>query len=230
MIRILRRYHSRSLIRAHVLAKIGTLALLWIAISGFIVASSPIFPLIAVLICVFLTTVALEWLERRQIDAFQRRFSYFLDRWAMNIKIGMSPASAKEQALAQESVHLHRILQPIFSASAVRMRADDHFMSNEIANELRTIASASHLALSKLENLRRQQREASEFRRKSGQATLQARIQSVTMLALLFALQVLAVRKHGWNRVGDLVIISTILSLLGVFFIHHLAQKRKWSI
>lgn len=229
VIRILRKFRERSLVNEHSLTKIGTVTLTIISSIGFFPPTrlSLSFSLIAV--CIFAMLLALFSLHRRQIDALKSNFPLFLDRWILNAKLGSSISSARERALKEESAVSQRLLRAVFNST--RAENEKHaFLDDYVMLELKEIGAQTHQAVARLENLRRHLRQTSDFRRKSGQALLQSRIQMITVGALVLALQAYDVRRYGWARVGDLILFSLALSAIGIALMSILARKRRWRI
>lgn len=230
VLRIARTFHAKKLVNEQTLTKIGTTSLLCVAISGILLAQSLSKCVFAIMFCVFMTFVALFLVQRRQIDALESSFPLFLDRWIMNLKMGMSPTAAKDRALRDESDTSQRILNALFHSEHLQSSQTDVFLSSEVIEELKSITQVAHQTVTRLEALRQRVRARSDFRRKSGQSLLQARIQSLTMAVLLIAIQILMTHRFGWNRVGDLVLVSFILAVVGAFVMHRLASKKGWKI
>ena len=229
VIRILRKFRERSLVSEDSLTKIGTLTLTIISSIGFFPPSRLSFSFSLVAICISAMLLALFSLQRRQIDALKSNFPLFLDRWILNAKLGSSISSARERALIEESVVSQRLLRAFFNST--RAECEKHaFLDDHVALELKEIGAQTHQAIARLENLRLHLRRTSDFRRKSGQALLQSRIQMITIGVLVLALQVYDVRRYGWSRVGDFILLSLALSAIGIVVMNILASKRRWRI
>jgi hypothetical protein len=95
--------------------------------------------------------------------------------------------------------------------------------------ELQTIHLNPHSALDRLENLRRKMKVIADFRRKSGHALLQARVQLFVMTLLYLALFAATMSQFGFERHRRIILISFLLFIAGQTAFWLLARKRKWN-
>jgi Flp pilus assembly protein TadB len=175
-------------------------------------------------------SVMLWYLERRKIKELIDQTPRFLDRWILNLSVGKAFRSSWENALSSESEQFQSMFRPLFETNANPSRRPHEVLPPLIADEIVRIQDQPHLAVARIDSLRRMLKKSSEFRRKSGQAVSQASIQSLLLLFLHFALITFVVHRHGWREVMDLVIASTILAGAGNLLIYRLARKNKWRI
>lgn len=228
-LRLLRKFRVHALISAKILAKIGTFALVAMNFALFLLAHDAIMALIV--ICALIITLQLTlWLfERRQIDGMKKEIPAFLDRWILNMKLGNAVNAARDAALLELDARNRTLLQPLFASASIK--SGDHLILDaKIRQELMRLAQHPHSALLRLENLRVMMRKSEQFRRKSGQAVRQTAIQSAVLLILLLCLAVFTIYTRGWHENSDLIIISVLLSLLGLFCMQLLARKTRWKI
>ena len=169
------------------------------------------------------------FLERKTIADFRLRLPIFLDRWLLNLRLGNSVVVARERALAEENSALRALLEPVFGTRGGE-RAGHLLLSPSLRREFETVSREPFSALARLENLRRGVRKTAEFRRKSGQALRQTRLQSGVMLVLVFAFSIYTIARYGWAKTGDLVSLAILLSLAGVVTMHFLSSKKKWKV
>lgn len=228
-LRIARAFRTRAVISTELVTKTGTLMCSTMLLSVFVGASS-VFSAVSIafsnLCCGFLL---LLWCERRQIDTLKSQTPIFLDRWILNMKLGNSLSSARDAALRDSSDRFHMLLRPLFLSGANVPRT--HLvLPSKILQEMKILASTSHSALVRLENLREMVRKADDFRRKSGQARRQTSIQAGVLLFLHLALAIFVYRRHGWQRHSDLIIMSFTLAAGGLIWMQFLARKSKWKI
>lgn len=224
-------FRARALLSTALVTKAGTI-FVCTALFGAIFCrenvSAAVLTTCANLFCAFAT---LFWCERRQFDALKEEIPYFLDRWILNLRLGLAPLSARERALCDHSENFQALLRPLFTSSNVRfVRISHTLLPPEVSCELDCIQHESHSALTRLEALRDSLRKAAVFRRKSGQAVQQTQIQALLMMILLLALTAFTLQRYGWRRVSDLVFTSILLSALGVLTMHLIARKSRWKV
>lgn len=230
-IRTLQLFRARALINTPTVTKIGTIFVCTSLCISFFGAKHGFLASILLFGTVFFTTITLFVFERRQIDGLKSEVPVFLDRWILNLRLGHALPTARETALLAHSESFKTLLRPMFALQTNRAIRRGHLLfAPNVLDELERIQFEPHSALARLENLRQMFRKASEFRRKSGQATRQTYIQCVVMLVLLFALTLFTLHRYGWSRSFDLVLGAVSLSLLGVVAMYWLARKTKWKI
>ncbi|MGE0527274.1 MAG: hypothetical protein AB7G93_22235 [Bdellovibrionales bacterium] len=231
VMRTLRIFNNRTLIRETMLTKIGTLTLSLEWISLFFTSHVPWIQGFTVVLVSITLVLVLCTCERREIDAHKSRVPFFLDRWILNMRLGQSVNAARDAALKSESEAFIALVKPCFDTQRTRSLHTAHpLFSANAMRELEELAHSPHCALERLENLRRVWRKSADFRRRSGQSLHQAAIQSAVMLVLLFALSTFAVHRYGWVRVADLVLGSALLSFTGVWLMIRMARKTRWTL
>lgn len=229
VLRFLRIFRSRALISANVLTKIGTFAFTMMNLAIFFCANDMRTSLIVLVSANIAIFFALKWLERRQIDGLKNEIPEFIDRWILNMKLGSAVNTARDAALGDLDSRNRALLQPLFAASS------DHHQNHpildaKVVHELLLSAQHSHSALSRLENLRQMMRKSEKFRRKSGQAVRQTAIQSSVLLILLVCLAIFTIQTRGWHENSDFIIISLLISVVGLAVMRRIARKTRWKI
>ena len=222
-------FHHRGLISEDCVTKTGTVfmsAMVLLQIAHIFSASTQLLLSITLALTPFFILVLSE---KRQTNYLQARFLIFIDHWILNMHLGNSILSARDKALHEESKIFRTLMQPLFQTQTPS-RHLHLFLSPSVALELSQISGATHSACARLEKLRDLLQQTSEFRHRSGQATLQTGIQAAVMLLLLFALIIFSIHRYGWTRCGDLVLGSSLLSVTGVFLMLRLARKTKWKL
>ena len=230
VIRTLGFFSDRHVIDRSVLTKIGTACAVVMILTQIFLIDDARVGLLASMIIAIIQTAMLWSLERRTIREMIERTPRFLDRWILNLSIGKAFRSSWENALSFESEHFQSMFRPLFETNATPSRRPHAVLPPLIADEIVRIQDQPHLAVARIDSLRRILKKSSEFRRKSGQAVSQASIQSLLLLFLHLALVVFVVHRHGWHDVMDLVIASSILTGAGNLLIYRLARKSKWRI
>lgn len=226
VIRTRRIFSDRAMISQNHLTKIGTGTSTSLVLGAFFM--SPLWAsAFAIFVLVFFFAI-LKFMEHRQGEVFRAMIPNFIEAWILNLRLGLAESHAREKALQEMDLRFAKLVRTRLNSPF--LRSDSLIFDPLLLKELRDIVQTPHLALQKLECLRSNLKRASDFRRRSGQATRQTRIQSLTMLVLLFALSGVATKRYGWSQVGDLVGFAIILASIGIFIIQLLARKTKWRI
>lgn len=228
-LRLLRKFRVHALISTKILAKIGTFALVAMNSAIFFFAHDASMALIVICALIIALHLTLWLLERRQIDGMKREIPAFLDRWILNMKLGNAVNAARDAALTEMDARNRTLLHPLFVSASVKS-ADHLILDAKIRQELVRLAQHPHSALARLENLRAMMRKSEQFRRKSGQAVRQTAIQSAVLLILLLCLAVFTIYTRGWHENSDFIIVSLLLSMIGLLCMHLLARKTRWKI
>lgn len=231
VIRTLRIFRARALLTASFLTKAGTIFVFTPLACAFFAGDRLGLAISLALLNAIAAWIALFSCERREIGILREEVPYFLDRWILNLRLGSAPLIARERALEEHSERFCRLLRPIFSSGGLSAAKPHHpLLPTKYLLELERVLREPHAARARLENLRRNWRKSSEFRRKSGQATQQTRIQASLMLFMLLALVIFTLRRYGWARAGDLTVEAVLLSMLGMVTMFVLSRKRRWKI
>lgn len=231
VIRTLQIFRTRALLSTSTVTKTGTLYVCASAWISFFYGKNGFFCSLLNLGCIFITLFALFLCERRQIDALKREVPLFLDRWILNLRLGLALPTAREAALRDHSESFQLLVHPIFATQNAYLTKRKHLLFQPaVLEELDRIQEEPHAALMRLEILRHVLRKTAEFRRKSGQATRQTHIQSLVMLVLTFALVAFTLHRYGWKRSADLICAAIVLSAIGVISMTLVSRKWKWKI
>jgi hypothetical protein len=230
-IRTLHIFHSRALLSVKMLTKIGTAFVCASALTSFYAAQNAFLCSCLIVSGLFILIISLFVCERRQIDALKSEVPLFLDRWILNLRLGLALPTAREAALHEQSEGFQILMRPLFATRSVPGQKRRHLLFAAAAlQELESLHGEAHSALARLENLRALLRKTSEFRRKSGQATRQSYIQATVMLLLLIALTLFTLYRYGWKQASDLITGAILLSAMGLVTMHFMARKTKWKI
>jgi Flp pilus assembly protein TadB len=231
VIRTLQIFRARALLSQSTVTKTGTVFCALLAIVSIFHARAGVSGTILLSLCIVLCLAVLFLLERRQIDALKAEIPLFLDRWILNLRMGLALPTARESALCEHSPEFRALMKPVFATQTAFVGRRRHgLLPAQLLFELERLQVTPHSALQRLENLRLWLRKSSEFRRKSGQAVRQTLIQSLVMLFLLLALCAWSVRRYTWSRCYDLIIMSWVLYTLGASVMFVLSRKAKWKI
>ncbi len=224
-------FRDHALINTSTVTKTGTVFNTIILLIAFSFANNSTMNAFLILLVVICNFLLLNLLERRQIDTLKSEFPLFLDRWILNIKMGLGSRAARDKALAALSLPFQMLIQPIFAVNPSDSTDRRHvLLTSSMLNDLQRINAESHLTLSRLETLRSNIRKTEDFRRRSGQATQQVRIQATVMLFIQLALALYMIPRYGLRQIGDFLTLSTLLCIAGLVSMLLLAKKSSWNI
>jgi hypothetical protein len=231
VIRTLQLFRARALLSTSTVTKTGTAFVAANALISFYFAHDILRCSLVLMAFETITVVLLLCFERRQIADLKTEVPLFLDRWILNLRLGSALPTARDTALQNQSESFQTLLRPMFATqNALSIKRAHLLFTAPLLAELERIQTEPHSALARLENLRNMLRKATDFRRKSGQATRQTHIQCAVMVILLFALTLFTLHRYGWRRSSDLIVGAILLSLLGLIIMHFCARKTKWKI
>jgi Flp pilus assembly protein TadB len=182
-------------------------------------------------VCAVLASARFYFQYRLQITV-QSEFPGFIDRIILAMKTGLSFRAAVDHALARPLFLWEKWLRIMIDS---RVFLNSGTLENtkwwqNLVTELQTVQKNPHHALARLENLRRKLRVVSEFRRKSGHALLQARIQIVVMTVMYLALLVMTMKQFQIHRYSRLISLSVVLFFAGQVTFWWIARKRRWKV
>lgn len=228
VMRMSRAFRDRGVIHESRVTKIGTALLVVVCFAQFSLSARPVAHALVNAFIVVSGLLIFVYVEQLGIRDLRARIPLLLDRWILNMRLGNSVSAARDAALREEDDRVQSLMRPLFDTRAAG-RPEHLLLSASVRFELENIGASAAAPLARLVTLRRAIRNASEFRRKSGQATRQTAVQAFVMLVLLLAMAVFTIHRYGWSRTGDLVTISTLLSLIGVLAMFRLAKKTRWK-
>jgi Flp pilus assembly protein TadB len=186
----------------------------------------------AILCCGSLLLTLPSFFKWRLKSRIQSEFPSFMNKIILEMKSGFSFRGAIERQL-----HLPIEIWEQWLRSMIESRVFLHQIGGETEawwtpylQELQAAEQNPHQALTRLENFREKLRVMSEFRRKSGQATAQARIQMVVMTVLYIALLILTTSQMPIRAHHRTIVLSLSLFVVGQIAFWWAGRKRNWKI
>ena len=164
--------------------------------------------------------------------SFYQQFEFFVNALITQIKTGAGFRPAFKSAIKalpsrRFQNHFTEILETILFSK--KLRPEFCFSPlRQMIQELQK-ADSSPQCLQSLENLRHHIRVQSLFRKKAQSALLQIRIQSLILLILYFCLFLFVVHKYGIKYI-NILLLSLILFVAGLFFLFQCGRRIKWTI
>lgn len=170
--------------------------------------------------------------ELRLRRLIQSEFPGFLSGIILAMKAGFSFRSSIDKQLSNSSEVWEKWLRSMIE-SRVFLRTGEDFSAHWWSiylHELQAAEENPHQALTRLENFRQKIKVLSDFRRKSGQALAQARIQMAVMTFLYLALLILMMTQFHLSTHRKLIFISVCMFACGQILFWWLGRKRTWKI
>lgn len=232
VVRTLKKFRTDPLVDHNHLTKIGTI----LVCSQFFVAFFLIHHPIPTILSVFLLSSSIwcaQWILRTHSrQKLEAEFPLYVNDVLLNIRLGQGFSSASRTALKDRSEQFARALQHLLEAQSIYIGdARSHlFLTDRALREMRTAHRQSHSALKRMESLRDELNLMSDFRRKSGQATAQARIQGLVLWCLLFALSFFVITQSGFASNRLFIGMAFVLFVLGQVSFNYLTRKRHWKV
>lgn len=211
--------------------KMAVIALIFLSMTFFAWKKMPITTL-WVLIALFATILkGISLFEsRRGRDLTMEQALSALDHLLLSVKSGRSLRSAlrelSEGDLAENSGRLWKSFAERFEHGGGFDSSQP--LSSEILTELRQTEKRGTRATESLESLRSHLRLRLDFRRRSGQLTLQTRLQAV--LASFLYLPLLGWQFHDGNFFRQRTLVSFALFLTSQIWIHWLSRRFQWKV
>lgn len=179
------------------------------------------------LMCVFDFLRRKRGSERTSIEAIR-----CLSLFSLGLRSGKSISAVADHVLknhrADFSNEVLKLLE-VVAFSQQEIAPASSLTLQKLQKTLLHAAKERHHACLFLENFREELFLLQTFRHRSGQATLQVRMQAYICAALYVFLLVLLTHWLGWSSVQPIFFPSLILMLLGLFTLSLLGRKRKWK-
>lgn len=231
VIRILGFFRHRNLISENFLTKIGTIFVLVQICLAIFNHSTPVLVFICHSFSVLALWLVLFLIERRQIDGLRQQMAPFLDRWLLNMKMGMSVTRAAENALLRSSIYFSRAMQAVFESNApISPHFRHFFLEFSVLQTLISIYRSNSNAYTRLSLLRSDVRESENFRHKSGRAVIQTRTQAIVMLFLQIAISIYVARSYGFIKNSDFILGGGGLAVSSFWLMRIFAKRIRWNI
>lgn len=236
VIRTLNQYTQLNICRKETLTKIGTaiISSLFLLTAGFLTA--PCWHLCGVIGVCAMSAGLKKYFLRRLESRFHSEFPEIINQLILSMKTGLSFREACERLCRHPRNMTETWLRDSFE-TIVFLQHSSPGTSKQSAPvlrrtlaDLKKISEHPHHSLSRLNALRYRIKILSDFRRKSGQATLQARIQLFVLSGLYLALLAGTIASFGWSSHSQLIMMSIAWYILGSFLFLKLTRRTKWSV
>jgi Flp pilus assembly protein TadB len=197
---------------------------LWMCVGSiFALVISAIFPLIII-------ETAYRCMISRREKKFVDNFCHFIDLVLLEMHVGRSFRSSLELIAHQQEAFIQQKILTLLEALdfSVKRALQDGFLQL-LLEEFRQIDRQPHNGIRRLQSLRHRFRLQSEFRRKSEQASLQARSQSLILAFLYIGSAIFMWRNYALAQHLTLLLLSATLFAGGTFWISFFSGRFKWK-
>lgn len=217
-----------------VMTKIGTFYV--IAVLIILLMSEMTFMKITLLLVAMPLLVRLlgHWLLNTVISMRLRKdIEIFMARLHLNMRSGVSFRQSFQQIMESDRRFAHQLWKEIFNSVVFsqqkRIICRQSFVT-EFVKELKNVDENSHSSLKRVEHLRQFLKIQSDFRRRSGQAMMQSRVQALVMAALYIAVFGFYLHR-GFPEGFHLMIGASLLFFTAGFIMQWmLGRKINWNI
>ncbi len=162
-------------------------------------------------------------------------FLAFLDRVVLQMKGGASLRRACEQSVSHGDADVQHQLEIVVQSIGLppeRQRESLGLAPSLVEHmlDIAQIAQQSHQVLRRVEVLRYRLRVEHDFRRRSGEAAVQVRIQCFITAGLYLALLAFVLMTQSVQEIGLLLLISCALFGVGVTWILLMGRRYRWKV
>jgi Flp pilus assembly protein TadB len=191
----------------------------------------PFIQMIAILLCCSLLLALPSLFMYRLRRRIQSEFPVFLDKIILEMKCGHSFRGALDRHLGPSDEFWQQWLRSMIETRVLlqQIGVENDTWWTPYLRELKAAEQNPHLALTHLENFREKLCVLSEFRRKSGQAMLQARIQMLVMAVLYLALLAITAMRAPIQSHRRTLFMSLCLFVTGQIVFWWAGRKRTWK-
>jgi hypothetical protein len=182
-----------------------------------------------ILILIKLSPYLFSQFLEKQINKHTLRI---IDQLVLGVQSGQSLRSSLHALTAGESSLLRFSLQNLLHAIAVE-NSSEGLQSRQLKNlfdELSRIERSQSKCAEQLKAFRRHIKTLEDFRRRSGQVSLQIRMQALVSAALFAGLLLFMVTQFGFSSYRGLILTSSTLFLIGLVTVFVIGKRAKWNI
>lgn len=227
----------KQLLRKNLISETGSGKLYWLIVATFfavtfITKTDPLVQMSAIAATCAILLALPSFFQWRLRILIQSEFPVFINKIILEMKAGFGFRSAIDKHLSNPNEIWEQWLRSMIETRVFLRTSNDssvHWWSIYL-QELQAAEENPHLALTRLENFRQKLQILSEFRRKSGQALAQARIQMVVMTVLYLALFAATMTQFQIAPHREIIFASMTLFIAGQFLFWWLGRKRTWKI
>ncbi len=235
VIRTLRSWHGKSLLSKDTLAKIGVIyfAFLFFVLLIFATSSKASVLLLAPALGLILGERLLFYRCRKKL--YQSLFP-FIEAMVLRMKIGQGFRTAYGESLnSLEDSFSRKKLEEMYQSVVFSQQNDSltgHGLGflDQCCQEFRKVDRQGHLAIERLENLKRRLKIETHFRRKSGQVLAQVHLQGLLLALIYLLLLAFVTFQFGLKAHWKWVSFSAVLFLFGGLWLFYLGRGMRWRL
>lgn len=161
----------------------------------------------------------------------QKHLLRMLDQLVLGVQSGQSLRASLQTMAAGESSLLRIPLQNFVHAIAYE-NSPANLRSNtlrKLFDEMSRIEKSDSKCSEQLRAMRKQLKTVKDFRRRSGQVTMQIRMQAAVSAILYVALLFFMISQFGFNENRRLILASAILFFAGLVTVFVIGRKNQWN-
>lgn len=232
-LRMISFWESTSLFPKQVLPKIGTIMV------GVLIAIevSPLPSEFWRWLCLVILLVGFqfvcEWSIFQRENRFREQWIFYLERLLLRMRGGVSIRAAIEKLESEEEGFFRAKLAQIRAAVVFSQHGEGRSIDPQLAvvvEELRQATQQPHQSIRRITNLRRKLAVEVGFRRKSGQATFQMRIQAGILAGLYLAMLCFVVFRDRTQIETTWLLGSLALFAVGTLWLLRIGKRIKWKV
>lgn len=166
------------------------------------------------------------------LQRLQKALLPFLDSVILGVQTGKSFRSSCRLAVDLQSgwvkIQLHEVIESITGSDhgvAVKSALLKGFV-----DDLRFVDQSQSRCVEQLRALRSHYRMMESFRRRSGQATQQIKMQAIIVTALYLALFVFVIKQFGFKAHKNLMMGSASVFITGLLVVFYFGRRLKWKV
>lgn len=184
--------------------------------------------------CAFVRGMSYLVLTRRE-NGLPQEFQAFVDRVSLQMRGGQSFRKACEQSCETGNLFVQSQLHLVVLALSDQQKTPDCLQQmppklRKMVPEFLEIASHSHQLLRRVDLFRKKMKLESDFRRRSGEAAIQIRIQSMITGVLYIGLLIFVIVSNSSEGLYLLILVSLLLFGIGAFWILSVGRSYKWKL
>ncbi|WP_157865741.1 hypothetical protein AB1A81_17440 [Bdellovibrio bacteriovorus] len=155
-----------------------------------------------------------------------------LDCMILGLQTGKSFRASFLSAVESQSgwvrVQMFEVLHSLqFTESGIAVKSA---LLADFLSEMRTIDQSQTRCVEQVKALRRHYKMLEDFRRRSGQASQQIKMQAIIVTALYLALFVFVIMQFGFEKHRNLLFGSGLVFIAGLVFIFYVGRRMKWTV
>lgn len=215
------------------MTKIGTFYVFWCFIVCSLFYSDPLLLFTGVHLPWFVFSAVEGFVIKVLIKKFKKELIHFLDHMILKVQNGKSFRESYVDSLGGCSKIFKSKMETFFKTVTFTQQKKVYLMQNFenfLLHHLKIIDNEGVFAVSRLKKLRYLLKAEEKFRRKSGKASIQLRLQSLILAILYIVLSIYQISIFGFSDIREIFCVSLIMFVFGLILTQVIGKKRKWRV